>query len=59
MDLIQASLVAERCQRNWDHSRPVNKDDVDTLVQVATNMPTKQNIGYYSLLVSTNQKLKL
>ena len=57
MDLVQASLVAERCQRNWYHSRPVSKDDVDTLVQVATNMPTKQNIGYYSLLVSTNQKL--
>lgn len=57
MDLIQASLVAERCQRNWDHSKPVNKDHIDTLVQVATNMPTKQNINYYSLLVSTNQKL--
>ena len=56
MDLIEASLTAQRCQRNWDYSRPVTKEDIETLTKVATTMPTKQNIDYFELLVSTNAK---
>jgi|TARA_B100000073_G_scaffold345291_1_gene353962 hypothetical protein len=56
MDLIEASRTAQRCQRNWDYSRPVTKEDIETLTKVATTMPTKQNIDYFELLVSTNAK---
>ena len=56
MDLIEASRTAQRCQRNWDYSRPVTKEDIETLIKVATTMPTKQNIDYFELLVSTNTK---
>ena len=56
MDLIKASLVAQRCQRNWDYSTPVTSEDVETLTKVATTMPTKQNVDYFELLVSTNAK---
>jgi len=56
MDHIQASDIAERCQRNWDYSRPVTDEDIKTLTHVATTMPTKQNVDYFELLVSTNPK---
>ena len=56
IDLIKASSTAERCQRNWDHSTPVTSEDVETLTKVATTMPTKQNVDYFELLVSTNSK---
>ena len=56
MDLIKASLVAQRCQRNWDYSTPVTSEDVETFTKVATTMPTKHNVDYFELLVSTNAK---
>lgn len=34
---------AQHCQRNWDHSRPVDRDTVTHLLRVAHLMPTKQN----------------
>tara|TARA_A100001011_G_C14107297_1_gene755367 strand:- start:94 stop:759 length:666 start_codon:yes stop_codon:yes gene_type:complete len=55
MDFIQASLIAERCQRNWNYDIPVKDQDIETLIQVAINMPTKQNVDYYELIVSTNK----
>ncbi len=56
IDLIKAASTAERCQRNWDYSTPVTSEDVETLTKVATTMPTKQNVDYFELLVSTNSK---
>lgn len=56
MNLIEASLIAERCQRNWDYSKPISQQDIDTLVSVAVNMPTKQNLEYYDLVVSTSRQ---
>ena len=56
MNLIEASLIAERCQRNWDYSKPISQQHIDTLVSVAVNMPTKQNVEYYDLVVSTNKQ---
>ena len=55
MDLTTTAENAERCQRNWDYERPVSQEHVDTIVHVATTMPTKNNRKYYELLVSTNQ----
>ena len=53
--ILKASLGAERCQRNWDYT-PIPQQDIDTIIQVCTNMPTKQNIESYKLIVSINQK---
>lgn len=48
-----ASQSANHCQRNWsDISVP--KEIIDELISVATNMPTKQNEEYYTLLVSVD-----
>lgn len=51
---MEAVKSAERCQRNWNHSKPVIEEDVKKIVDVATTMPTKQNREYYELMVSTN-----
>ena len=56
MDFITASQTAERCQRNWDRSAPVSQEDIETIIKTATTMPTKQNVRYYNLVVSTNQE---
>ena len=50
----EAVKSAERCQRNWDHSRPIPEEDIKKIVDVATTMPTKNNREYYELIVSTN-----
>ena len=53
-NLIKAVKTAERCQRNWDYSIPIPDEDIKTLVEVATTMPTKQNRKFYELIVSSN-----
>ena len=55
--LITASKNAEHCQRNWDRSQSIPLEDVQALVDIATNMPTKQNEEYYQLVVSVNPEL--
>jgi len=52
---IEAVKSAERCQRNWDHSKPISDEDIKKIVEVATTMPTKNNRSYYELIVSTNR----
>jgi nitroreductase len=56
IDIIETVKTAERCQRNWDHSKPVLEEHVQQIVNVATNMPTKNNRSYYDLIVSTNKE---
>jgi len=41
----------QHCQRNWDHSKPVLDEDVTNLVNIATQMPIKQNNDYFDLVV--------
>lgn len=54
LNLTETVKTAERCQRNWDFSNPVTQEDIKKIVDVATNMPTKNNRPYYELIVSTN-----
>ena len=57
MNNLQASLVAERCQRNWNAKKLVSDEHVNEIIKVATNMPTEQNKEYYQLVASTDQTL--
>lgn len=54
INVVEAVKTAERCQRNWDFSRPVKQEDIEKIIGVATNMPTKNNRPYYEIIVSTN-----
>lgn len=49
--------VTRRCQRNWDHSKPIPKDIVDFLTKVATLSPSKQNDRHYGVCVVTNKDI--
>lgn len=51
--LINASKIANQCRRNWAYEK-FNDEDLQTITSVATNMPTKQNVLSFELVVSTN-----
>ena len=54
--LIESSIEAGRCQRNWDLTIDIPESHLNTLVDVAMNMPTKQNVLAYELIVLTKRK---
>jgi len=55
MHLIQSSLTANRCQRNWTDEQ-VTEEHLDTILQCANNMPSKQNVDCYTILASQNKE---
>lgn len=56
MNLIESSITAGHCQRNWD-TKPIPKDDIKTITEVALNMPTKQNVLQYEIIAITNREV--
>ena len=50
MNIEKSSFYAGHCQRNWDHTKPIPDADVETITNIAMNMPTKQNVLQYELL---------
>lgn len=56
-NIVHGSKNAEHCQRNWLRDYSVPKTDIDAMVHVATNMPSKQNLDYFKLIVSTDAQL--
>lgn len=57
MDLKKAIDSAQRAQRNYDLSKSIPKDDLETLIYAAVNSPSKQNETHYSLYVYTDQDI--
>jgi len=55
MDLKKAIDSAQRAQRNYDLSKTIPQDDLETLIYAAVNSPSKQNETHYSLHVYTGQ----
>lgn len=54
---LQWQETTRRCQRNWDHSKPITKDVVEFLTKVATLSPSKQNDRHYGVCVVTNKDI--
>jgi len=48
-NILNAAESAARCQRNWDHTKKINQEDYQTLLEVLINSPTKQNEELYSI----------
>lgn len=46
-----AVLRGQRCQRNWDTSKRIPKEDLDLIVHAATQAPSKQNCDFYNVIV--------
>jgi nitroreductase len=55
-DIVKAVNSAQRAQRNYDLTKSVLQEDLETLIHVASNSPSKQNEVHFSLKVYTDQK---
>ena len=53
-ELKEAVEVTNRCQRNWDRSKKVSKEDLETLIHIAKRSPSKQNETHYKVFVITD-----
>ncbi len=40
----------QHCQRNWDHSKTIDDETIDFLMEVGYNVPTKQNLYSYKII---------
>ena len=57
-DQIKAAVnSAQRAQRNYDLSKTVLEQDLQTLIYAAVNSPSKQNETHYALYVYTDQNI--
>ena len=53
---IDASKVIGRTQRNWDYDSKISEEEMQYLINISMNAPTKENTNVYKLFVSTNMK---
>ena len=49
--------VTNKAQRNYDLTKFIPQEDLDTLIHAAVNSPSKQNETHYSLHVYTDQNI--
>jgi len=56
-DIKKAVIRSQHCQRNFDLTKEMPAEDLETLVHAATNCPSKQNISFYNLHVITDAEL--
>lgn len=45
----KAILKSQHCQRNWDLSKNIPEDDLNTILFAATQCPSKQNVAFYTV----------
>jgi nitroreductase len=57
MDIKKAVIKSQHCQRNWDLSKEISQEDLETIVHAATNCPSKQNIAHYKVHFITNRDI--
>lgn len=53
----KAVIKSQHCQRNWDLSKSIPKEDLDLLIFSASNCPSKQNVAFYKIHVITNRSV--
>ena len=47
---IEKSIIrSQHTQRNWDLSKQIPKEDINTMLHAITNCPSKQNIAFYKV----------
>jgi nitroreductase len=56
-EIKQAVDVTNRAQRNYDLTKSIPQEDLDTLIYAAVNSPSKQNETHYSLHVYTDETI--
>ena len=54
--MIKKSIhKSQHCNRNWDLSKDIPQEDIDLIVESATQCPVKQNLNFYKTHVITNR----
>ena len=56
-ELKKAINTSQHCQRNWDLSQQIKKEDLDLILHAATNCSSKQNRRFYKIHVVTNREI--
>jgi nitroreductase len=56
-ELSDAILVSQKTQRNWDLNKTIPEEDIKTIVDAATQCPSKQNFAFYKTHVITNREI--
>ena len=41
---------SQKCQRNWDLTQEMPQEDIDLILEAATNAPSKQNLNLFQLM---------
>lgn len=57
MELFKAIHRSQHVQRNYDLTRDMPEDDIATIVTAATQCPSKQNVAFYKLHVTTDRNI--
>lgn len=56
-EIKKAVIRSQHTQRNWDLSKDIPQDDIDTLVHAISNCPSKQNFAFYNAHFITNRDI--
>ena len=48
---------SQRCQRNWDLSKQIKEEDLQTLKTAVTQCPSKQNVLFYKVVFIQNREI--
>ena len=56
-DIKNAITRSQQCQRNWDLTASIPEEDLNLLIEAATQCPSKQNVAYYRAHFITSRVL--
>lgn len=56
-ELISTITESQHCQRNWDLSKTIPKEDLDIFIHTVKEAPTKQNRIFYKVKFITDRDL--
>jgi len=56
-EIKKAVIRSQHTQRNWDLSKTIPEDDIETLVHSVSHCPSKQNFAFYNAHFITNRDI--
>lgn len=56
-EIFKAIHRSQHCQRNWDLEKKIPNEDLELLIEAATQCPSKQNISFYRTHFITNRDM--
>jgi nitroreductase len=50
-------IISQHCQRNFDLTKTMPQEDIDTIIHSVTNCPSKQNLAFYDVVAIQDRKI--